>query len=366
MSLCNGRGRCGEPFLSMANATAFAAKVASVAASAVSQQQDEEYTIVYRSRSPPPPLDTVVDTWAPLYFFLGLCVAWGVVMLLVLGSFYVKTGSPSEAQPLQKQIAATFTRPTYKQGEPAWRNASPEMIQQYAMIDGWTRAAFVRKVYAILATQLLVTVGLVVGLIYAGFVHGDPHYPSAFGHWIVGPGYFLSLLATLASLCVLCGLMGCKNNYPMNFVGLALFTALISFTIGIFCVAYYGAGFGQELVLAFVITCATFLALTVFTVFSKIDFSFLGPLLCCGIFILIIWSFILSLAFAFGGYSASWHYVFVIFGIIIFVGFIVYDTYMIVTRLGVDDYIIAAIELYLDIINLFLYLLQFLSSMSSN
>lgn len=113
--------------------------------------------------------------------------------------------------------------------------------------------------------------------------------------------------------------------------------------------------------LAFVITCATFLCLTVFTIFSKIDFSFLGPLLCMGIFILLVWSLILSLAFTIGGYSGSWHLVFVIFGVILFVGFIVYDTYMIVTHLGVDDYVIAAIDLYLDVINLFLYLLQLLT-----
>ena len=33
---------------------------------------------------------------------------------------------------------------------------------------------------------------------------------------------------------------------------------------------------------------------------------------------------------------------------------------MIITHLGVDDYIIAAIELYLDVINMFLYILQLL------
>jgi FtsH-binding integral membrane protein len=33
---------------------------------------------------------------------------------------------------------------------------------------------------------------------------------------------------------------------------------------------------------------------------------------------------------------------------------------MIITRLGVDDYIIAAIELYLDVINMFLFVLQLL------
>ena len=112
--------------------------------------------------------------------------------------------------------------------------------------------------------------------------------------------------------------------------------------------------------LAFIITCATFLALTVFTIFSKIDFEFLGPILCCGVGILLLWSCIMSIAFTCGGYSASWHLAFVIVGVALFVGFIIYDTYMIVTHLGVDDYVIAAIELYLDVVNMFLYILQLL------
>ena len=53
---------------------------------------------------------------------------------------------------------------------------------------------------------------------------------------------------------------------------------------------------------------------------------------------------------------------FAIFGVALFTGFILYDTYMILTKLGVDDYIIAAIELYLDVINLFLMILQLLTA----
>ena len=36
----------------------------------------------------------------------------------------------------------------------------------------------------------------------------------------------------------------------------------------------------------------------------------------------------------------------------------IYDTNQIINNMGVDDYIIAAIELYLDIINLFMYILM--------
>ena len=43
----------------------------------------------------------------------------------------------------------------------------------------------------------------------------------------------------------------------------------------------------------------------------------------------------------------------------------IYDTNQIINRMGVDDFIIAAIELYLDIINLFMYILM-CSSLSSD
>jgi FtsH-binding integral membrane protein len=62
-----------------------------------------------------------------------------------------------------------------------------------------------------------------------------------------------------------------------------------AFAYAVICIVFYREGFGQELMLAFVITTATFLCLTVFTIFSRIDFSFLGPVLFLGIFILLIW-----------------------------------------------------------------------------
>ena len=57
---------------------------------------------------------------------------------------------------------------------------------------------------------------------------------------------------------------------------------------------------------------------------------------------------------------------FAIIGTILFCGFIIYDTNNIIRKFGVDDFIIAAIELYLDVINLFLYLLALLSGGRNN
>jgi len=61
--------------------------------------------------------------------------------------------------------------------------------------------------------------------------------------------------------------------------------------------------------------------------------------------------------FDFGGIGRM---VFSLFGTLLFSGYILYDTSQIMHNLGPDDYVEGAINLYLDIINLFLYLLEFL------
>ena len=47
-------------------------------------------------------------------------------------------------------------------------------------------------------------------------------------------------------------------------------------------------------------------------------------------------------------------------GCVIFVGYILFDTTMIMSYLPYDDYVVGAINLYLDFINLFLFILQLL------
>lgn len=309
---------------------------------------------------PPPPLDQVVANWWPLYFLIGLFCAWCLVMTAVLLSFSCKPAlSAGERKPLYFPTKPLASK--RRMGRPSWKEADPEALASLSGLDPSLRSAFVRKVYSILATQLLGTVAMVVGLIYASFYKGNHEVITEWGAWITGDGYYLVFIALVVSLLLLCALMCAKDSYPTNFLLLVLFTACMSFEIGIICVLYYSRGFGSDLLLAFVMTAATFLSLTAFTIFSRLDFSFLAPFLFFGIFLLMLWSCIMSIAFCFGGYSASWSLVGAIIGMILFVAFIVYDTYMIVTCVGVDDYILAAIELYLDIINFFLLALSCLT-----
>jgi len=54
------------------------------------------------------------------------------------------------------------------------------------------------------------------------------------------------------------------------------------------------------------------------------------------------------------------------FGALLFAGFIIFDTHMMMQKLSPEEYILGAINLYLDILNLFLEILKLMGKKNSN
>ena len=161
--------------------------------------------------------------------------------------------------------------------------------------------------------------------------------------------------AFFASLFLICCLHTFKNSYPHNYLSLFAFTLVEAFTVGFVSVAI-GVERPEVVYEAFALTAALFVGLTAFTMQSRVRFDFLGGFLLSSLLLLIAWGWIniaLGLSFSSTAYS--------LVGAFLFCLFIIYDTSMICHRLGYDDYIVAAIELYLDVVNLFLHLLSLLS-----
>merc|ERR1719378_382310 len=148
-----------------------------------------------------------------------------------------------------------------------------------------------------------------------------------------------------------------KSAAPWNLVLLFSFTAAMSYTIGMLTTSYAAMGLSMIVLEAFAITSLLFIALTVFTMVSKIDFSFLGLILPICLFTLIIWGFFAMFAFP----SFMFSQVYALLGALIFSLYVLYDTWSITTYLSYDDYVLGAINLYLDFINLFLMILSCLS-----
>ncbi|KAK1226768.1 hypothetical protein PQX77_010250, partial [Marasmius sp. AFHP31] len=92
------------------------------------------------------------------------------------------------------------------------------------------------------------------------------------------------------------------------------------------------------------------------------DFDGLGPWLFAGLITLVMGGFV-SLFFT---RSSTVDLIFAIGGCLVFSGYIIYDTHLINSRLSPDEFIMGAISLYLDFINLFLNILRLLNSAQDN
>ncbi|CAE7314538.1 LFG4 [Symbiodinium sp. CCMP2456] len=216
------------------------------------------------------------------------------------------------------------------------------------------RLGFIRKVYGIVACQVMataVTAALCAGPLRPTIVGFVVHWPSAF-KWG-------SLLAT--GLALLICHVG-KNSYPVNFLGLGFLTAVMSLDVGVMAAVASAMGMGAVVAQAAIITAALVTGLTIYTFRSKRDFSFLGAALWPLMFGLFAFSllscFFPSLHTGILGLIVSFA------GAAIFCAYLVYDTWRIANELQVDDYVEGAIQLYMDIINLFMYILDILMQLN--
>ena len=150
------------------------------------------------------------------------------------------------------------------------------------------------------------------------------------------PGMMMS--AAFLPFGFLIGLHCYKDRHPVNLILLTGFTMCLSYTTGVICASYYESGYGVVVFQALVLTAAVFLSLTTYVHVSKKDFSFLGAGLFAGLIVMLIWG-MLNMFFDFG---LGGRMVFSLVGALLFVGYILYDTSMIIHYYGPDDYIIAA------------------------
>ena len=157
------------------------------------------------------------------------------------------------------------------------------VVNEAAVLEnmGWdpeTRRIFIRKVYSILAVQLLVT-----GLVCAFMSLHVPTQAYVLSHgWPMWTSVVLSIVLIVALMCM-------KDKSPQNMYLLSAFTLVEAFLVGTVTTAYCAAGERGIVPEAMFLTGAIFVGLTVFTFQSKIDFSFLGAGLSMGLGALMMW-----------------------------------------------------------------------------
>ncbi|CAF1050519.1 unnamed protein product [Brachionus calyciflorus] len=208
------------------------------------------------------------------------------------------------------------------------------------------RLGFLKKVYGILSIQLAFTT------VMSAIIMMSPSVQIFIfrNQWIL----WLSLIGNLATSF---GIMYKRNEYPTNFYILGAFTFFNSITIGI-TVAQYSLALVAQ---AFLLTAAITVGLTIYAFTSKTDMTFLGNFLYTAITAM----FFGSLIHLFFGNSFT-NTAMAVMGACLFSGYIVYDTQLIMKHLSAEEYIVGVLNLYLDIINLFLKVLKILKALNGD
>jgi LmbE family N-acetylglucosaminyl deacetylase/FtsH-binding integral membrane protein len=205
---------------------------------------------------------------------------------------------------------------------------------------GAERVTLVRRTYG------LVFVSVIVTILGAGFGMSQPALMQA-----VARHYFISFLCVLAPLFLA---MKWQRDYPRN-IGL---TFLFTFAEGVWLsplLFAYNRAMPGVVGQAGVLTLSTFGVLSLYAILSKRDFSAWGGFFTIGLWVLLATS-LLNLFFR-NATASLW-----LAGgtVLVFGGLLVFDTWRIVrsNQYGPDDYVAAAVSIYLDLLNLFLAILQ--------
>uniref|UniRef100_A0A3B4BDZ7 Uncharacterized protein n=1 Tax=Periophthalmus magnuspinnatus TaxID=409849 RepID=A0A3B4BDZ7_9GOBI len=191
--------------------------------------------------------------------------------------------------------------------------------------DGNIRRGFIKKVYLTLMLQLLVTVGIICAFLY----------------WAV-----VLVLVVALSCCD-----NLRRQVPLNFIALGLF-------VSIQAVAAARLFDAEAVLWAMLATALVSLALSLFAFQSKWDFTMLNGSLWVLLWTLLLFGLLCAIL------RSQVNEVVHVYTFSVCLQYLVFDTQLIVGgkhrkyTMTPEEYVFAALNLYLDIVSLFLLLLQ--------
>lgn len=209
------------------------------------------------------------------------------------------------------------------------------------------RAAFIKKVYFILFAQLLVTFGIVCIFVYVPTVNNFVRSNS----WL----YYCSYALFIVMYFVLACCSNVRRKYPGNIIALAAFTLCLSYMAGTIA-SYYGGNAGHSVLICMGICAGVTLGVSLFAIQTRFDFTSCGGLLFVFSLSLFLFGFI-----AIFTYSNILYTVYAWLAAVLFSLFLAYDTQLLIGgrryELDPEEYVFGALNLYVDIVYLFLIIL---------
>ncbi|KAL2081492.1 hypothetical protein ACEWY4_023345 [Coilia grayii] len=261
---------------------------------------------------------------------------------------------PGYAAPGFPSIIPTFrSSPGYNDHSMGFSGGTGDCDYSAVWDSKAVRHAFIRKVYLILAAQLIFTVSIVAVFV---FVHPVRMFV------IQNPAmYWASFVVYFVVYIVLSCCEAARRRHPGNLVLLFVFTLALAYMTGTIS-SYYNT---KAVFLALGITAIVCVAVTIFSFQTKVDFTACGGLFCVLGIVMMVTGIIAAIVLAFQ-YIPWLHMLYAAIGAVVFTLFLAYDTQLLVGNrthaISPEEYVYGALTLYVDIVQIFLFMLQLIGS----
>jgi FtsH-binding integral membrane protein len=205
------------------------------------------------------------------------------------------------------------------------------------------RVGFIRKVYALFFVATL----FAVGGVFIGFSNPELMVAVAEHPWI-------ALLLMIGGVFLA---QAVRHQKGVNLVAFFGFTTLTGVIISplLYIVSQTNSA---SIVQAGVLTVGIFGGLTVYVFVSNRDFSFMRGMLTVGLIVVILAGFLNFLIVG----SSGLGFAVAAAALLLFSGYVLYDTSNIIRRYPTSEYVAGAMDLYLDAFNIFLALIRILNA----
>uniref|UniRef100_A0AAQ4PTY8 Protein lifeguard 2 n=1 Tax=Gasterosteus aculeatus aculeatus TaxID=481459 RepID=A0AAQ4PTY8_GASAC len=228
------------------------------------------------------------------------------------------------------------TPPSYEEATAGIKSLSAayddvEMLTEFSWDDRNIRRVFIRKVYAILMIQLLVTLAIVAIFTFCepvkNYIQSNPGW-----YWASYAVFFVTYLTL--SCCA-----APRRQFPWNLILLAIFVSM----------RFYNT---KSVVMCLGITAAVCLLVTVFSFQTKFDVTSCQGVLFVFCMVMFVSGVVLALVLP---YQYVSHFFFLAFDTQLLMGNKRYT-------MSPEEYVFAALNIYLDIIYIFSFFLQIFGS----
>ncbi|XP_077581071.1 protein lifeguard 1 [Stigmatopora nigra] len=219
------------------------------------------------------------------------------------------------------------------------------LAETSAFDDKTVRRAFVRKVFCILTLQLVFTFSVVSVFTFSAVVKRVVQKNI----WIYVSSFLIFAVVSIALNCA----KSLRRKHPWNIIGLAIVTLSLSYVVGTMA-SYHDT---RAVIITMATTLAISLTIIAFSAQSRYDFS------CCyGLLLIMVVDLLMFGIFSGFYYLYITQVVYGCLGALLYSMFLMVDCQLMMGalnyRLDPEEYVSAALMIYLDVMLIFIYLMR--------